>query len=117
MNKFELFTILHEFLNDYRKENEVTESYNYYLYDSNPYVWKDCVSADPATYAEYEKWIGKKNITLENSYDIAKEYVYFLNDDYYNLEEIRKAFDSISRDRWIDACKDYLSKPHKGDNL
>ena len=116
MNKFELYCLIFYTI-DAKWEETKNDGLREWLSDMNPYIWKDCTSADPATYAEYEKWIGKKNITLENSYDIAKEYVYSLNDDYYNLEEIRKAFDSISRDRWIDACKDYLSKPHKGDNL
>ena len=116
MNKYELYCAIFHVI-DAKWEETKNDGLREWLSDMNPYIWKECTSADPATYAMYEKWIGKKNITLENSYDIAKEYIYSINDDYYDLEEIRKVINSVNRDKWIEMCKDFLSKPHKGENI
>ena len=115
MKKFELFIIIYEFLKSYKEKNEVSESFNHFLYDSNPYVWKGCISADPALYKEFEHYLGKSTISLDNSFDIVKEYMYSLKDEYYDLVEMKKAFDSISKDEWINWCADLMSKPLKKD--
>ena len=41
----------------------------------NPFVWADCGSADPAMYNAYCRFLGDREITLENSLELAKEYV------------------------------------------
>ena len=115
MKKIELFIIIYEFLKSYKEKNVVSESFNHFLYDSNPYVWKDCISADPALYKEFEQYIGNRTISLENGFDIAKEYIHSLKDEYYDLAEIKKAFDSINRDEWIKWCTGLMSKPLKKD--
>lgn len=40
----------------------------------NPLVWEDIESADPAMYSEYLEFLNGRAITLENSFDIAKDY-------------------------------------------
>lgn len=115
MNNYELFTIIYMTLQNYKKENKVSDGFLAFLGDANPYIWQDCISGDPAIYYEYDKFIKNRKISIENSYEIAKEYIYSLSDDYYNLEEIKKAIDSINIEKWTKECKDYLSKPHKGE--
>ena len=116
MNNFELFCLIF-YTMDAKWDETKSEDLGLWLSSMSPFTWGDITSADPTIYVEYEKWIGKKEITLENSYEIAKEYVYSLNDDYYNLEEIRKAFDWINKESWERMSKKYLSEPHKGDNI
>ena len=115
MKKFELFIVIYEFLKSYKEKNKTEELFNHFLYDANPYVWKECISADPALYKEFEQYIGKKTISLDNSFDIAKEYIYSLEDEYYDLAEMKKAFNSISKDEWMNLCTDLMSKPLKKD--
>lgn len=116
MNKFELYCLIF-YTMQVKWEDTKNEDLGLWLSSMSPFTFKDIGSAIPDVYQNYCKYIGNKRITIDNSYEIAKEYVYSLNDDYYNLEEVRKAFDWIAKDRWVKGCNDYLSKPHKGDNL
>ena len=116
MNKFELYCLIFYTMQT-EWEDTKNEDLGLWLSSMSPFTFKDIGSAIPDVYQSFCKRIGNKAITLENSFDIAKEYVYSLNDDYYNLEEIRKAFDWISKESWERMSKKYLSEPHKGDNL
>lgn len=113
MNKYELFCMIYHVI-DAKWEETKNDGLREWLSDMNPYIWKERTSADPTIYVEYDKWIGKKEITLKNSYDIAREYVCSLNGEYYNFEEIKKAFDSVNRGKWIKECEIFLSISHKG---
>ena len=64
-------------------------------------------------YQKILKKIDNNDFTLQ---EVVSEYYSKLN-DCKTLEEVRKAFDWITKDRWVKGCNDYLSKPHKGDNL
>ena len=115
MKKFELFIVIYEFLKSYKEKNNTEELFNHFLYDANPYIWKGCMSADPALYKEFDNFVGKRVISLENSYDISKEYVCSLKDEYYDLDEMKMAFNSTSKEEWMKWCSDLLSEPLKKD--
>lgn len=74
-----------------------------------PFTFEDVDSADSAIYADFCEFIGDKEITLEQSYGLAEEYVRQLKD-----VDVAEAFDDVLKKNWIGVCKEYLSKPHKG---
>lgn len=110
MNRFELFTLMYFVLDAYY-EDEVKENdkLSVFLGDMNPFVWEDCISGDPAMYSEYCDFMGKKEITLENSLKIAKEYIKTID-----FVDVTEAFQNMKDDEWIDGCTRYLSSEHKG---
>ena len=116
MNKFELYCLIFYTMQT-EWEDTKNEDLGLWLSSMSPFTFKDIGSAIPDVYQSFCKYVGNKEITLENSFEIAKEYVYSLKDDYYSLEEIRKVINSVNRDKWIEMCKDFLSKPHKGENI
>ncbi len=110
MNKFELFTLIYFVLEAYYEdEAEKNEKLNVVLSDMNPFVWEDCISADPTMYAEYVDFIGDRQISIENSLAIAKDYVKTI--EFYDVTE---AFAEMTEDEWIPVCKEYLESAHKG---
>jgi len=113
MNKFELFTLIYFVLDAYY-EDEVKSNNNLsiILGDMNPFVWKDCGSADPAMYSDYCNFLGKKKITLGNSLALAKEYVKTID-----FVDVTEAFKDMTEEEWIPACKEYLASEHKGMEL
>ena len=110
MNKFELFTLIYFVLEAYYEDEvEENEKLNIVLSDMNPFVWEDCISSDPAMYAEYLDFIGDRQISIENSLSIAKDYVKTI--EFYDVTE---AFAEMTEDEWIPVCKEYLESAHKG---
>ena len=110
MNKFELFTLIYFVLDAYY-EDEVNnnENLSIVLSDMNPFVWTDCTSADPAVYSSYCEYLGEREITLENSLEIAKSYVKTID-----FADVTEAFQNMPDEEWIIACKEYLKSEHKG---
>ena len=107
MNKFELFCMVFYVLDadwDETKDIIVGE----YLSGANPFLFADIGSADPTIFIHFCELIDE-DITIENSYSLAKKYIADLNND-----SISKAFYSISEDDWFDSLSDYLSQEHKG---
>ncbi len=112
MNAFELFTMIYFVLDAYY-ENDIEDPFiNTVLSDMNPFVWADIGSADPAMYSEYLDFLNGRAITLENSLDIAKDYVKTID-----FADVTAAFDEMLENDWIDYCKKYLSEPHKGEDI
>lgn len=111
MNKFELFCLIF-FALDSEWDKTQNEELGKYLSDANPFLFADIGSAVSDCYILFCDFIGKKQITIENSFDIATNYVESLN-----IETVSSAFESISKDNWVTAANKYLSQPHKGDNL
>ena len=112
MNEFELFTMIYFVLDAYY-ENDIEDPFiNTVLSDMNPFVWADIGSADPAMYSEYLDFLNGRVITLENSLDIAKDYVKTID-----FADVTAAFGEMLENDWIDYCKKYLSEPHKGEDV
>lgn len=108
MNRFELFTIIYFWLDNYYKDEKDDKIINQ-LSEMNPFLWKDIGSADPAVYEEFCTFIGSREITIANSLEIAKAYVQTV--DYADITE---AFRNVDSERWKNGCKEYLSSDHKG---
>lgn len=107
MSRFDLFCMVFYVLDadwDETKDTVVGE----YLSGANPFLFADIGSADPMVFIHFCEVIDE-DITIENSYLLAKKYIADLNND-----SISKAFYSISEEDWFDSVSDYLSKEHKG---
>ncbi len=111
MNIFELFCLIY-FALDSEWDKTQNEELGNYLSDANPFLFTDIGSAVSDCYTSFCDFIGKKQVTTENSFNIAKSYVESLNS-----KSVSSAFECISEDDWIKAAKKYLSQSHKGDNL
>ena len=111
MNKFELFTLIYFWLSRYYKDETDDRIINQ-LSEMNPFIWADIGSADPAVYIEYCAFLGEKEISLENSLSIAKDYVKTI--DYV---DVTAAFKNIDPEEWIHGCEKYLSTEHKGADI
>lgn len=110
MNKFELFSMIYFALEAYYEDEVKTnENLRIVLSDMNPFVWQENCSADPAMYNEFCGFLGDRRITLENSLDMAKEYVKTIE-----FVDVTEAFKDMTDQEWIPACKEYLSSDHKG---
>ena len=110
MNKFELFTLIYFVLDAYYEDEVKTNNnLNIILADMNPFVWADCISADPAMYDEYCSFLGDREITLDNSLELAKEYVKTID-----FVDVTEAFKDMTDNDWIPVCKEYLQSEHKG---
>jgi len=106
MNKFELFSMIFYALDHQWKiyKNDVIGDF---LSDANPFLFSDIGSADPCIYIDFCN-IVSEDITINNSYDIALEYVVHLNS-----VEIFDAFSNVSKKEWNEALEKYMSQPHK----
>ena len=109
MNEFELFTMIFYTL-DYYYKNDLDDVYiNTVLSDMNPFIWEDECSGDPLMYDEYLEFLNGREITLDNSLEIAREYVATIE-----YADVTAALRDMSEERWINGCKKFLSEPHKG---
>ncbi len=111
MNRFELFTLIYFWLDAYY-EDATDDRLITQISDMNPFIWEDIGSADPVAYIDFCEFIGDKEITVDNSLEIAKEYVKTI--DY---ADVTPAFDDLTDEdieRWKDGCEEYLSSDHKG---
>ena len=111
MNKFELFSLIYYWLSRFYKNNKNDRIINQ-LSEMNPFLWDDIGSADPAVYADYCSFLNGRKITLENSLEIAKEYVQTIN-----YVDVTEAFCNADRKKWEDGCAKYLATDHKGSDV
>ena len=109
MNRFELFTMVFFVLDGYWDEHK-NDELGEFLSSMNPFLFEDIGSAVPDIYSDFCKFIGDRNITLENSFDIAKEYINGIG-----VGCVLDAFRWIDEQKWKSSCEEYLSEPHKGD--
>ncbi len=109
MNQFELYCMIYYVLDAAWEENKEPKLGSF-LSGANPFLFTDIGSADPTVYADFCKKVNKP-ITLENSYEIACEYIAGLNN-----KTLSEAFATIGEEEWIECAKDYLSQEHKGGN-
>lgn len=108
MNKFELFTIIYFWLDKFY-ENTTDDKIIGHLSEMNPFLWKEPVSADPAVYDEYCRFIQDKKITIENSLSLAKEYAATIQ-----YADITEAFEDADDREWKEGLEKYLAMEHKG---
>ena len=85
MNRFELFTLIYFWLDSYYKD-ATDDRLITQISDMNPFIWEDIGSADPVAYIDFCEFIGDKEITVDNSLEIAKEYVKTI--DYADVKNI-----------------------------
>lgn len=111
MNKFELFTIIYYWLDNFYKDSADEMVINQ-ISDMNPFVWEELTSADPAVYEEYNSFIKDKNITIENSLLIASEYAATIE-----YADVTEAFRNADNSKWEKGVRNYLSSKHKGEDL
>ena len=108
MNTFELFTLIYSVL-DAEWEDSHNEMLGSFLSTMNPFLWEEETSADSCVYENFQKYIEDIDITLENSFDIAKAYISSLSN-----ECIERSFDWIGKEEWEAGAKDYIRENHKG---
>ena len=108
MNKFELFSMIFIAL-DADWDDTHNEELGQFLSNINPFLFKENTSAVPSYYIEFEEIIGNKKISLDNSFDLAKKYI-----DSVNVSSAVESFNALTKEQWVDACEEYLSTTHKG---
>lgn len=109
MNEFELFTLIY-FALDAFYGTEIDDIFIHtVLSDMNPFVWTDEGSADPAMYSEYKEFLNGREISIDNSFEIAREYLKTI--DY---ADVTPALKDVTEEKWLAVCKKYLEEPHKG---
>ncbi len=109
MNKFELFTLIYMALDAFYDQCNTPEEINVFLSDMCPFTFKDENSAVPGVYQDFNSFIGDRQISIENSFELAKNYIEHLSD-----VDVRAAFNDRLKNVWIDSCKEFLALPHKG---
>lgn len=110
MNKFELFTMIYYVIDAfYQNDKDIDNRVNSLLADMNPFVWKDNTSADPIIFNEFCSFIGDREITVDSSFKIAKEYI-----DSIDFVDVTDAIKGMTVDKWVSACNSYLKSDHKG---
>lgn len=112
MNKFELFTMIYMALDAYYEKGNTPDNINTFLSDMNPFTFTDIGSAVSDVYHNFCNFIGDRKITIDNSYDLAYEYICQLTN-----VDVRDAFDDKLKEIWIDSCREYLASPHKGEGI
>jgi len=109
MNKFELFTMIYMALDAYYDKDNTAEEINTFLSDMCPYTFTDLTSAIPEVYDDFVRFVGDREITIDNSYEIAEAYIRQLK----NID-VTEAFDDELRSIWKDSCEEYLASDHLG---
>jgi hypothetical protein len=109
MNEFELFTLIYFVLDSYYDPDDCDDFTNTVISDMGPFTFEDIGSADPIMYDEYLEFLNGRKITIENSFDIAKEYVRTIT-----YADVNEAMESLTEEEWRKGAEKYLSEPHKG---
>ena len=104
MSGFDLFILIFYALDHYWDKHGGAELGNF-LSGMNPFLFLGEGSAVPDVYDKYEKFLSGRDVTLENSYQIACEYIGYLGEEY-----ISDAFSWVEKDKWNEKCKKYLSE-------
>ncbi len=110
LTNFELFCLIFYAL-DAVWDDSHDKKLGEYLSDANPFLWAEKVSADPAVYDDFCKYIPQERIAIEESYDFARGYINVLPARY--VKAVRNAFAVITKEKWLNSVEKYLSNPHK----
>lgn len=109
MNEFELFTMIYFALDAFYGTKIEDVFICTVISDMNPFIWSDIGSADPAMYSEYIDFLNGRTITIDNSLDIAKEYL-----ETIDYADVTDALKDMTTEEWSLYCRKYLAEPHKG---
>jgi hypothetical protein len=77
-----------------------------------PFTFMDICSADPCVFEEFKDFINGRKITIDNSYELAKAYVKTIT-----YADVTGAFEDLTEENWKKGCREYLSEPHKGQDI
>ena len=106
--KFELYCMIFLAL-DADWDDTQDEELGKFLSDANPFLFAGNVSAIRNIYENFCVFVGDREITVENSYKIAKEYVAFLAND-----AVTDSFGLLGQEQWMEGLREYLKSEHKG---
>ena len=109
MNKFELYTMIFYAIDLYYDDNP-SDLLGQFLSSMSPFTFADIGSADPAVYKGFCDFVSE-NITIDNSYNIALEYIKSIH--FFDLDLV-SIFQNVDQDKWKAGCKNYLATDHKG---
>lgn len=112
MNKFELFSLIYYVLEAYYGLDIEDTFINSVVSDMNPFIFDDIGLEDPAVYDEYKDFNEGKGITVERSFDIAKEYL--KTTDY---ADVTPALVGTTEEWWIDGARSIFHSHIKGKTL
>lgn len=106
MTEFELYIMIFYTL-DYYWDEHKGEELGLFLSGMNPFLFEGEGSAVPDYYSNYQEIIDGRYITIENSFDLANEYISKLNKDY-----IAEAFSWVKKNEWMGKCEQLLAKEY-----
>ena len=106
MNRFDLYVMIFYTL-DADWDKTKNEELGLFLSGMNPVLFKGEGSAVPDYYAIYCDFLNDREISVDNSFAIAKEYISFLNKDY-----VSNAFEWIDAEKWSKGLNKYLEEPY-----
>ena len=109
MNEYELFTMIYFALDAFYGTKIEDVFIRTVISDMNPFIWPDIGSADPAMYSDYIHFLNGRTITIDNSLDIAKEYL-----ETIDYADVTDALKDMTTEEWASYCRKYLAEPHKG---
>ena len=95
-----MFLILDGINHNKENENLIT-----YLIEANPYIWEGECSADSAVYENFKRKYNEYENHSDYSYDFILEYLKTI--EYY--KGLYEAITSITKDKYLECCKDILT--------
>lgn len=104
MNKFDLYCMIFLAL-DADWDDTQDEELGKFLSDANPFLFEGNVSAVRKVYEEFCSYIGDREISIENSFEIAKEYIAFLAN-----EAVSESFALLEKEQWEEGLKEYFKE-------
>lgn len=112
INKFEFFCILFYMFDSVWDETK-NEQLGSFLSSMNPFLWTNESSANPSYYEEYEEFIGSFDITLNNSLELAQQYITHFSEHFDN-SFLQDAFEKYDKTKWREKVVKFIQNPHKG---
>ena len=103
MEGFDLYILIFYTL-DFYWDKHSGEDLGNFLSGMNPFLFIGEGSAVPDIYINYQRFLNGREITIENSYEIACEYIKFLDRNY-----ITEAFEWVDGKKWEEKCRKYVS--------
>ncbi len=107
MNPFELYCMVF-FVLDAEWDKTHNAELGAFLSSANPFLYEDIGSAIPEIFENFCRTVSG-NVPVEESYNVAKEYIRSLKSD-----RLLSIFAKIDRDAWKKAAREYLRSEHKG---
>ena len=109
MNRWDIFVMTFFYLDAYWDDHQTDELGNI-CSSMNPFLFGGVGSADPAIWAEFCDVYEDRDYSVEEGYEIAKEYVAT-----FDSEEATKAMQDSSLEDWEEVYEDYLNQGEEDD--